>query len=56
MMNKVEYAFLKSHIKTAIFELQVANKLKPGTIDEATIVELKIVLQKLEENQMGDDE
>ena len=55
-MNKFELAFVKSHIKTAIRELQSANKLKPGTIDEATIVELKIVLQKLEDNQMGDDE
>ena len=54
MMNKCELAFLKSHIKTAIFELQVANKLRPETIDEATIIELKIVLQNLEEQ--GDND
>lgn len=53
-VNKYELAFLKSHIKWAIFELKLANKLRPNTIDKATIIELKLVLQKLEENQ-GDD-
>ena len=32
-MNKVEAAFLKSHIKKAIWYLECANKLKSDCID-----------------------
>ena len=55
-MNRVEFAFLKSHLKKAVYELETANRLKPGCIDEATIIEIKIKLQELENNQVGDDE
>ena len=48
MMNKCELAFLKSHIKKAIFELETANKMCPNLIDESTIVELKIILTSLD--------
>ena len=47
-MNKIEFAFLKSHIKKAIWYLECANKLKPNCIDENLILELKIILVKLE--------
>lgn len=47
-MNKCVLAFLKSHIKKAIFELETANRLCPNLIDEATIVELKIILSHLD--------
>lgn len=46
-MNKVEFAFLKSHIKKAIYELEVANKLKPDCIDSKLIDELKLKLVEL---------
>lgn len=52
-MNKVEFAFLKSHIKKAIWDLECANKLKPGIIDEKLIVELKetlILIRSREDN------
>ena len=47
-MNKIELAFLKSHIRKAIYELETANKLKPGCIDEDTIIYLKIQLENIE--------
>ena len=47
-MTKIELAFLKSHIKKAIYELETANKIKPNCIDIDTIIELKVVLKNLE--------
>lgn len=47
-MNKIQLAFLKSHIKWAIYELECANKMKPNTVDVAIIIELKILLENLE--------
>lgn len=47
-MNKIEFAFLKSHIKKAIYELETANKLKPDCIDHDTIIYLKVILDNLE--------
>ena len=48
-MNKFEFAFLKSHIKKAIWNLECANKLKPGKVNKELIVELKVILQNLED-------
>ena len=53
-MNKIELAFLKSHIKKAIYELETANKLKSNCIDKNTIIELKIVLSNLEVEGSGE--
>ena len=49
-MNKIEFAFLKSHIKKAIYELETANKMKPNTIDTDTILYLKVILSSLVTN------
>ena len=46
-MNKVEAAFLKSHIKKAIWYLECANKLKSNCIDSKLIDELKFKLLEL---------
>jgi hypothetical protein len=48
-MNKIELAFIKSHLKKAIYELETTNKLKPNTVSIETIIELKIILRNLEE-------
>ena len=47
-MNKIEFAFLKSHIKKAIYELETANKMKSNCIDINLIIELKVLLENLE--------
>lgn len=49
-MNKVEFAFIKSHIRQAIEELESANKINV-CIDVELINSLKQVLQKFEETQ-----
>jgi hypothetical protein len=51
-MNKVESAFLKSNIKKAIWYLECANKISPGSVDEKIIEELKmtLLLIKIKEN------
>ena len=49
-MNKIELAFLKSHIKKAIYELETANKLLPDVIDIELISELKLKLLELKIN------
>ena len=51
-MTKIEWCFLKSHIKRAIYELEVANRLKEKTVDIEIIVQLKVLLEKLEEGEM----
>ena len=43
-MNKFVFAFLKSHLKKAIYELKVANKIEPNVVDEKLIKELELVL------------
>ena len=53
-MNKIELAFLKSHIKHAIYELEVANKLQNGCVDVKLINELRVVLEQLEEKHKGE--
>ena len=50
-MNKIELCFLKSHIKRAIYELEVANKMQPNTVDVALIIELKLLLENIENSQ-----
>lgn len=40
-MNKCIFAFVISHLKKAIYNLECANKLNPNTIDVALISELK---------------
>ena len=43
-LNKCELAFLLSHLKKAIYNLECANKLVPNSIDEKLIEELKCIL------------
>ena len=43
-MNKVLTKFVVSHIKKAIYEIECANKLAPGTVGDETIQELKLCL------------
>ena len=50
-MNKIELAFLKSHIKKSIYELETANKIKSGCVDIYIIIELKNILEKLENEE-----
>lgn len=50
-MNRIELAFLKSHLKRAIYELEVSNKLKSECIDLYIIIELKNILEKLENEE-----
>jgi hypothetical protein len=50
-LNKIQLAFLKSHIKWAIYELECANKMKPNCVDVNLIIELKVVLEKLENEE-----
>lgn len=48
-MNKVEFTFVKSHLKKAIYNLECANKLSSDgvVIDSEIIEELKILLLEL---------
>ena len=50
MNEKVLIAFVISHLKKAIYELECTNKLKPNTINADLISELKtqIILIKNE--------
>jgi hypothetical protein len=50
-MNKIQLAFLKSHIKWAIYELECANKMKPNTVDVELIIELKLLLENIENQE-----
>lgn len=50
-MNRIELAFSKSHLKRAIYELEVANKQKPECVDVYIIIELKNILEKLENEE-----
>lgn len=56
MMNKVKFAFLKSHLKKAIYELQVANKLKPNTVDKELIKQLQNTLTLIIAEQEKEEE
>jgi hypothetical protein len=55
MKQKFENCFVISNIKNAIWYLECANKLKPNTIDEATIIELKLLLADLKEQKESGD-
>jgi hypothetical protein len=50
IMNKCILAFIISHLKWAIYNLECVNKLEENTVDSATITELKILLKKVSEN------
>ena len=50
-MNKIELCFLKSHIKWAIFELECANKIKPNCVDVELIIQLKLLLENIENQE-----
>jgi hypothetical protein len=49
MKDKIEDYFVISDVKRAIWYLECANKLRPNTIDETTIIELKLALADLKE-------
>ena len=55
-MNWIFFAFLKSHIKKAIYELEVANKMKQECIDTKLIDELKHRLAELTLEQDKEEE
>lgn len=50
-MDKCIVAFLKSHIKKAIFELETANKLVPDSVDSDLILKLKSKLLELKNDE-----
>ena len=54
-MNKFTFCFVISHLKRAIYELEVANKLNPNTVDVAIINELKsqLILLKNEREKVS---
>ena len=49
-MNKIQLAFVKSHIKKAIYNLECANKIVEDSVvvDKKLIEELKLFLLELE--------
>ena len=49
-MNKCVQAFIISHLKWAIYNLECVNKLEENTVDVATIIELKLLLEKVYKN------
>lgn len=57
MKNKFELCFVLSHLKRAIWNLECANKLKEGTIDQKVIDDLKteVILLKNQEDE-GNEE
>ena len=55
MKQKIENCFVISNVKKAIWNLECANRLRPNTVDKATIVELKLVLADLKEQKESGD-
>ena len=49
-MNKCVQAFIISHLKKAIYNLECVNKLEKNTVDVASIIELKLLLEKVSLN------